>query len=766
MANGITLSAGVRQNLLSLQSTASLSALTQNRLATGKKVNSALDNPSNFFTSQALSDRASDLNSLLDSIGQAQKTLEATDKGLTSLTKLVESAKSIAKQARQAAQPSSSYAAVNVASSIDAAANLNGDETIASVTGNSTVAGEFAPQAISLDFTTQTETLGRIGGQNAAVNQTGNGTLSLVINGNTVNVNNITTGDTLAQVAGKITAFAGVAGNVTAVDDGTGRLRLTADNADVDFSVNTGGSTAQVLTDIGYGTPTGNAGVSTSLLDRVVAAGGTAGTSTLTIDVNGGSGGGGATKTITFGTGGGQISTFAELNNELSVVGVGGGASGAITGGAFAGNPAVNAPHLTLSHASGATNTLAISVTDTGTRTALGLGASRAVGQTGGIGAGVSDLSRTFNSAATLADTDPTNLLSGGNITITVNGSAQSVALAGSDRLSDVLTKLRANASLNNNLDFADSSGNLQITAKNADVDFQVAAGAVTTGIGLATTAQNSTSLLDRLNTKLGGSNGQGATLTVSGNGGQTTTLTFGTGSSEISTKAELSTALASVGGGVTASLTGTSLAFQVGAGTSQTSLTFGGTAAAALGFTAGTTSGAVSSTTDNSTRAALQTDYNAVLTQIDTLAKDSSYNGINLLNGDNLKVVFNEKGTSTLNISGVTFGSSGLGLSSVSGTTFQSDAQIDSTITALDGALSSLRTQSSKFGSSLTTVQTRQDFTKQMINTLQTGADALVLADSNEEGANLLALQTRQQLSSTALSLSAQADQAVLRLF
>ena len=79
---------------------------------------------------------------------------------------------------------------------------------------------------------------------------------------------------------------------------------------------------------------------------------------------------------------------------------------------------------------------------------------------------------------------------------------------------------------------------------------------------------------------------------------------------------------------------------------------------------------------------------------------------------------------------------------------------------------MSTLRTQASKFGSNLTTVQTRQDFTKNLINTLQTGADNLVLADTNEEGANLLALQTRQQLSTTALSLSAQADQAVLRLF
>ena len=109
----VVLSAGVRQNLLALQSTADLMSLTQNRLATGKKVNSALDNPGNFFTSQSLNNRASDLNALLDSIGQAQKTIEAADQGITSLTKLVESAKSVAKQALQAPQPgSATYSSV------------------------------------------------------------------------------------------------------------------------------------------------------------------------------------------------------------------------------------------------------------------------------------------------------------------------------------------------------------------------------------------------------------------------------------------------------------------------------------------------------------------------------------------------------------------------------------------------------------------------------------------------------------------------------
>ena len=95
---------------------------------------------------------------------------------------------------------------------------------------------------------------------------------------------------------------------------------------------------------------------------------------------------------------------------------------------------------------------------------------------------------------------------------------------------------------------------------------------------------------------------------------------------------------------------------------------------------------------------------------------------------------------------------------------------QINSDITAaqsdLTTALTTLRSQAQSLGSSLSTVQIRQDFTKSMINTLKTGADSLTLADSNEEGANLLALQTRQQLSTTALSLASQASQAVLRLF
>jgi flagellin-like hook-associated protein FlgL len=96
----------------------------------------------------------------------------------------------------------------------------------------------------------------------------------------------------------------------------------------------------------------------------------------------------------------------------------------------------------------------------------------------------------------------------------------------------------------------------------------------------------------------------------------------------------------------------------------------------------------------------------------------------------------------------------------------FQNDLDLEKATAALANAQTSLRSIASTFGSHLSTVQTRQDFSNAMISTLKTGADTLVLADTNEEGANLLALNTRQQLSQTALSLASQADQGVLRLF
>jgi flagellin len=164
--------------------------------------------------------------------------------------------------------------------------------------------------------------------------------------------------------------------------------------------------------------------------------------------------------------------------------------------------------------------------------------------------------------------------------------------------------------------------------------------------------------------------------------------------------------------------------------------------------------------------RANLVSQYNNVITQITTTAQDASFNGINLLNGDDLKLTFNETGKSTLNIKGVTFNAAGLGLASLtSGTDFLDNASANATITKISSASNALRTQASTLGSNLSIVQIRQDFSKNLINVLQTGSSNLTLADTNEEAANSQALSTRQSIAVSALALANQSQQSVLQL-
>lgn len=169
-----------------------------------------------------------------------------------------------------------------------------------------------------------------------------------------------------------------------------------------------------------------------------------------------------------------------------------------------------------------------------------------------------------------------------------------------------------------------------------------------------------------------------------------------------------------------------------------------------------------------NSTRTTSMKQYNEILDQIDQLAKDSGYKGVNLLQGNSLKVVFNEDRSSYLTINGTFADTSdeGLKISRAEDWTNPDNEAIDASISELGNAITSLRNMASEFGNNYSIVENRENFTESLINVLEEGSDKLTLADMNEESANMLALQTRQQLAINSLSLASQAAQSVLSLF
>jgi flagellin-like hook-associated protein FlgL len=169
-------------------------------------------------------------------------------------------------------------------------------------------------------------------------------------------------------------------------------------------------------------------------------------------------------------------------------------------------------------------------------------------------------------------------------------------------------------------------------------------------------------------------------------------------------------------------------------------------------------------------------TQYGVVIDQINKMAADSGYKAVNLLQSGELTVEFGPSaGDSTLKLTG--FGDTtaafnitgmsdaGTGTDWVVGGAIQS-SNIQTAIDGLEDAMNTLRTESKKLSSNLSVITAREEFTSQMINTLQDGAAKLTEADMNEEGANMLMLQTRQALGTTSLSLASLAAQSVLRLF
>jgi hypothetical protein len=381
----------------------------------------------------------------------------------------------------------------------------------------------------------------------------------------------------------------------------------------------------------------------------------------------------------------------------------------------------------------------------------------------------------------TFSSTDPTDsdLSNGG--TISTSGTVQ-----------DVLDAINTIA----------GSGTASISGGQITIDSQTSSGVTIGGTALANfgldsggTAVGTTSdgTTDNTSTltglSAGGTKIEGvATTTTTGGlsgleldiaataGGQALQITFGTGTesynsstgvaTNVSTLDQLNAVLAN--NNLTASIDSTGK-ITITTTNDHASATIGALSGTATGsglFTAGAGSAPVADANSQNTRASLIAQYNQVIDQIKTTAQDSSFNGVNLLNGDQLKLVFNETGKSTLTIQGVTFDPAGLGLSSLTkGTDFLDNSNINTVLNSLNDASSTLRSQASAFGSNLSIVQIRQDFSKNLINVLQTGSSNLTLADTNEEAANSQALATRQSIAVSALALANQSQQSVLQL-
>lgn len=173
--------------------------------------------------------------------------------------------------------------------------------------------------------------------------------------------------------------------------------------------------------------------------------------------------------------------------------------------------------------------------------------------------------------------------------------------------------------------------------------------------------------------------------------------------------------------------------------------------------------------TGDTTERSLLAVQFNELLSQINDLANDTSFNGTNLISAspDNLEVDFNEDGTSDITITGLDSTTATTGIDIVAATNSFADlSAIDTAITQLNAALTELRTNAATLGSNNTVLQTRLNFADNLVNILEAGAGKLTLADLNEEGANLLALQVRQQLGVSALALETNSERAILALF
>ena len=628
--SNINLTAAVRQNLLSLQGTAQMMAKTQNTLSTGNKVNSALDNPSNFFTASSLNSRASDLGNLMDSMKSGIKTIEAADNGLTSITKTLESMQSTLRQARQDKSfETASYTMPTSTSNLDTKSAITFKGGAFGTSG----AGSVKLKTDSAQSATSTGTVSSLkAGIESAVTET--------------NASYTGTGATFGT-ASLDTTFGSSGKTIGIKLDGGTAVDLTIKSTDTTANSFTADATVDLINKAIDGNSSLKGKVKASNESGQVKIAATSAVDDQTVEVV--AGGGTSASVTVFGTlaPATQMETGSDGKLSFNV----NGANVALTKADFA-----DAANATVKEAVDAINV-----------------------QLGNAGS-------KFKAAEEV-----------------VSGS-------GTGKL-----KIQADST---------SAGSLKITGEGSKLLF--GASSATNGVsGTDDTSVNLVKTVDDLVNEINNSSMLSTKIKASNDSGKLRVQNLST--------QDLTMDGVSSSGNIDATSTGQA-----------------------------TIKG-------NTVRTDLAKQFNELRDQLDKLADDASFNGINLLRGDKLTITFNETATSSIAIlakDGKSVDSTSLGVpTTVEAKDLDSDDTIDGVLNKVKSALNSVRSQSSAFGSNLSVVENRQNFTTSMMNTLQTGAGNLTLADMNEEAANMVSLQTRQSLATSSLSMANQANQNVLQL-
>ncbi len=628
----ITLTAATRQNLLSLQDTAALLSTTQTRLSTGKKVNTALDGPVNYFTAQNLNSRSSSLTYLLDGVSNGIQTIQAANTGITKLRGLTDQLKAVAQQALSSSNAFTAKASV----------------------GSTALTGATANNLLSVGATVATA--------DAAIGAT-TGTAAPTSTQTSVTFAN----------SGDIESALGMSASVTSAT-------ISIDN--VSITINKGADTAST-----------NA-LASAINTQLKAAG-----SSVVAGANGGTAPNGALKI-----------------------------TGTADGGAFV----VGTDNTTTKFFSGTAGTAATMTAGTFRPSATSL--VTGLGFTPGDSFNVNGQPVTVGRTDTLGSlAQKISTATNGAVSATYDPSAQKFVFTAVDSATAIT--------------LGDGSTSTALVSK---LGFTTKTFASGVGAISGTTPTNTSALANK-------------TISVKVASGNSVSLTFGSAPGQVSTLNQLNAALAPANAMATIdSMTGAlKISTTNESGADNLTLSASGTGNP---FSSSTSSAIIGGDGANS-RNGLVSTYNNLLSQIDQMAADSGFNGTNLLAGDTVNVTFNEKGTSSLKVSGTAVTATGLNLIAIGQTDFQDSNSINAVIATINSANSALQSQASTLGANLAVVQNRQDFTKQMINVLDTGAANLTNADLNEEAANSQALSTRNSLGISALSLANQAQQGILQL-